>query len=373
VTPTAAHPSDTLQVFFLAAHAQPPTAVATRLADFLRGAESSLDLALYDFRLSDSLKTIITAALHERARAGVAIRIVYDADKPETPRLEAGMDPAPAGTGAFVQALGYPWRRIAGLKLMHHKYIVRDAGRPAAAVWTGSTNVTDDAWTLQENNIVQLFSPAPAAAYARDFNDLWSTGVIENSGAFDPTPNQLTYAGAPATIQVLFSPGRGPAIDFDIAHHVARAQHRVRLCSMLLNSSALLSALSDLLRCCRPRVEVSGIYDRTQMQAVLEQWRDVRHNHWKIGAVRDIVADARLVGKHSTPYSPHTPHDFMHNKALVVDDTVITGSYNFSRSAELNAENILLIDSPALAETYSAYIDHLMALYQHDSVGDIGV
>ena len=53
--------------------------------------------------------------------------------------------------------------------------------------------------------------------------------------------------------------------------------------------------------------------------------------------------------------------------------TVITGSYNFSRSAELNAENILLIDSPALAETYSAYIDHLMALYQHDSVGDIGV
>ena len=209
--------------------------------------------------------------------------------------------------------------------------------------------------------------------HPRDFHDLWSTGVIENSGAFDPTPNQLTYAGAPATIQVLFSPGRGPAIDFDIAHHVARAQHRVRLCSMLLNSSALLSALSDLLRCCRPRVEVSGIYDRTQMQAVLEQWRDVRHNHWKIGAVRDIVADARLVGKHSTPYSPHTPHDFMHNKALVVDDTVITGSYNFSRSAELNAENILLIDSPALAETYSAYIDHLMALYQHDSVGDIGV
>ena len=49
----------------------------------------------------------------------------------------------------------------------------------------------------------------------------------------------------------------------------------------------------------------------------------------------------------------------MHNKVLVIDDTVITGSYNFSRSAQFNAENILFIESAPLAEAYSAYIDHL--------------
>ena len=54
----------------------------------------------------------------------------------------------------------------------------------------------------------------------------------------------------------------------------------------------------------------------------------------------------------------------MHNKVLVVDDTVITGSYNFSRSAEFNAENILFIESPPLAETYGAYIDHLIQKYR---------
>jgi phosphatidylserine/phosphatidylglycerophosphate/cardiolipin synthase-like enzyme len=361
-----------LHASFLAEHEQPPADTATRLADFLRGAVRSLDIAVYDFRLSPPVAAVITTALRERAQAGVTIRIAYDADKPETPRLDAGMDPAPAGTGAFIQALGYPWRRIAGLKLMHNKYIVRDADLPSAAVWTGSTNFTDDAWTLQENNIVQLASPALTASYARDFADLWSTGTIGNSGAFDPAPAQLTYAGTRASVQVLFSPGRGPAIDVDIAQVVARARRRVRICSMLLNSSALLAALSDVLRCC-PGVEVSGIYDRTQMQDVLVQWRDVPHNHWKIGAVRDIVADARLVGKHSTPYSPRAPHDFMHNKVLVVDHTVITGSYNFSRSAEFNAENILIIENAALADAYSAYIDHLMAKYQHDSVGDIGV
>jgi phosphatidylserine/phosphatidylglycerophosphate/cardiolipin synthase-like enzyme len=42
---------------------------------------------------------------------------------------------------------------------------------------------------------------------------------------------------------------------------------------------------------------------------------------------------------------------------------VITGSYNFSRSAQFNAENILFIESAPLADTYSAYIDHLKSKY----------
>jgi phosphatidylserine/phosphatidylglycerophosphate/cardiolipin synthase-like enzyme len=76
-----------------------------------------------------------------------------------------------------------------------------------------------------------------------------------------------------------------------------------------------------------------------------------------------LIARAQLVGKNSTPYTPSGRHDFMHNKILVIDDTVVTGSYNFSRSAQFNAENILFIESPALAERYSDYIDHLLKKY----------
>jgi phosphatidylserine/phosphatidylglycerophosphate/cardiolipin synthase-like enzyme len=43
---------------------------------------------------------------------------------------------------------------------------------------------------------------------------------------------------------------------------------------------------------------------------------------------------------------------------------VITGSYNFSRSAQFNAENILFIDSAPLAGQYSGYIDHAIAKYR---------
>jgi len=48
---------------------------------------------------------------------------------------------------------------------------------------------------------------------------------------------------------------------------------------------------------------------------------------------------------------------------LVIDDTVIAGSYNFSRSAQLNAEDILFIESAPLADSYSAYIDHQKLKY----------
>jgi phosphatidylserine/phosphatidylglycerophosphate/cardiolipin synthase-like enzyme len=89
----------------------------------------------------------------------------------------------------------------------------------------------------------------------------------------------------------------------------------------------------------------------------------VPQNRWKIDALKDIIARAGLVGKNSTPYTPNGRHDFMHNKVLVIDGTVITGSYNFSRSAQFNAENILFIDSAPLAEAYSVYIDHLRRKY----------
>jgi phosphatidylserine/phosphatidylglycerophosphate/cardiolipin synthase-like enzyme len=349
-------------VTFLAEGEQTGEQIAQQLTEFIGGSARSLDIAAYDFRLSLATRAAIEGALRERAQAGVAIRIVYDADKPDQPHLSRGMDPAPSGTGAFVRELGYPSRRISGLKLMHQKYIVRDAGLPAARVWTGSTNFTDDAWALEENNILRIASPALAVRYARDFAELWDAGDIQHTGANDGLDIILTYAGAAAHVRLFFAPGCGQTIDEEIARCVRSARRRVRVCSMLLNSSALVEALQEVIH--SSTVAVDGIYDETQQQEVFRQWQTVPHNHWKIGAVQSIVQDAGLVGKRSTPYSPTSRHDFMHNKVLVVDNTVITGSYNFSHSAEQNAENILFIDSEPLAMAYSAYIDHLVRKYR---------
>jgi len=361
----AAAAGDTLDVRFLAEGAQSGESVARELAAFIGGAQRSLDIAAYDFRLSPPLGAIVTDVLRARADAGVVIRIVYDADKPAQPHLLRGMDPAPSGTGAFVASLGYPFRRIAGLKLMHQKYIARDPDLPSASVWTGSTNFTDDSWTLEENNILRIADSSVTIRYAQDFAELWQDGDIQNTGAVESLTTTLAYGGAPARVRLYFAPGCGQTIDDEVARVVASATRRIRICSMLLNSSALVAALRDRLR--GGAIPVDGIYDATQMQEVFAQWQDVPHNHWKIDAVREIIQAAHLVGKRSTPYSPTSRHDFMHNKVLIVDDAVITGSYNFSHSAEQNAENILFIDSEPLALAYSGYIDALQLRYGNRS------
>ena len=72
-----------------------------------------------------------------------------------------------------------------------------------------------------------------------------------------------------------------------------------------------------------------------------------------------------FAGKPSTPYDgrAESPRDYMHAKIVVVDDAVFTGSFNLSRSGEDNAENILEIEDPRLAEQLSGYIDGLRARY----------
>jgi phosphatidylserine/phosphatidylglycerophosphate/cardiolipin synthase-like enzyme len=348
---------DNLSVFFLAEGEQSGDDVMARLTTFIRVAKQTLDLAVYDMRFSDPLRTQLASALRERADAGVQIRFCYDGDKPPQPNVAAGQDPAPAGTGAFVQSLGYPWRRIAGMKLMHSKFVVRDG----QAVWAGSANMTDDAFALMENNVVEIDSPALANYYAQNFEQLWEKQNFEHTGDIHTEPVPLTFSNQAAKARVMFSPGCGLEIDAEIARRVRAAQRRVRICSLLINSGTLIGELGNLLR--RGGVTVDGIYDRTQMEQVYVQWQEVPQNRWKIGALKEIIARAGLIGKNSTPYTPAGRHNFMHNKVLVIDNTVITGSYNFSRSAQFNAENILFIESAPFAETYSAYIDHLNSKY----------
>jgi len=348
---------DNLLVFFLSEGEQSADDVMARLTTFIRLAKQTLTFAIYDMRFSGPLRVQLAAALRERAEAGVEIRFCYDADKPPQPNLAAGQDPAPAGTGAFVQSLGYPWRRIAGMKLMHSKFVVRDQ----QAVWAGSANMTDDAFTLMENNIVEIDSSALANYYVQNFEDLWEKQNFEHTGDIHTEPVPLTFSDQPATARVMFSPGCGLEIDSEIAKRVRAAQRRVRICSLLINSGTLIGELGNLLR--RGRVAVDGIYDRTQMEQVYLQWEEVPQNRWKIPALKDIIVRAGLIGKNSTPYTPAGRHNFMHNKVLVIDNTVITGSYNFSRSAQFNAENILFIESAPLADVYSAYIDHLKSKY----------
>ncbi len=349
-------------VNFLEQDRQNPADVAAWLADFMAAARTSLHLAIYDFRLSPALAAPVQQALRARAAAGVEIRLAYDAGKPHTTFPGAGVDPAPPGTADFVRQFGpgIATKPITGgdpqmPKLMHHKYIIRDGHTLQGAVWTGSTNFTDDSWTLQENNIVRIDSPELCTYYETDFEELWSRGDIGTSGTHDTG----TVRVGGTAVSVAFAPGEGRTIDHDVAHRIGAARRRLKICSMLITSGGILGALGDALHRGQVR-EYGGIYDRTQMEGVFDQWRG-SPAEWKIAAFAQVSRD--LAGKRSQPYTPDGRHDFMHNKVVVADDAVITGSYNLSHSATENAENLLVIQDRDTADRYNAYIDHLVERY----------
>ncbi|HEY0368937.1 MAG TPA: phospholipase D-like domain-containing protein, partial [Chthoniobacterales bacterium] len=245
---------DQLSAFFLAQDEQTAGTVMAKLVSYIAAAQRTLDFALYDMRFGDLLKAQLVSALAERANVGVQIRICFDGDKPFVPKLAAGQDPAPAGTSAFVDSLGYPYRRIGGMKLMHDKFIIRDR----SAIWTGSLNMTDDAFTLMENNVVQIESSALASSYVEVFEELWEKQNFENTGAVATKAVPVSFNNQPASVRVMFSPGCGLEIDAEIARRVGAAQQRVRICSLLINSGTLINALLALLDA--GRVRVDGVY-----------------------------------------------------------------------------------------------------------------
>lgn len=355
---------DTLAVRFLEEGGQQPAEVAAWMARFIEGARESLDLAVYDCHLSREPAGLLRDALRDRSRAGVQIRLVYDSgDKPQSGAgMDAkGADPAPENTHERVKELGLPddcVRAIRGERaLMHHKYLIRDREH----VWTGSLNFSDDSLARMENIVVALTSHKIAGYFDRDFAQLWRTREIAASGAFPTEPDTLRFDQNPARTDVDFAPGQGHQINEWVAEKLRNGRRRIVLCSMLLNSSKILQAM--LAQLDRGAVEFEGVYDHTQMSSVLDQWREIPDLGWKIEAVQRVIREGHLVGKHSRPYRPGRRHNFMHNKTVVVDDTVITGSFNLSHNARDNAENMLAIESPALAAEVVEYTRALAARF----------
>jgi phosphatidylserine/phosphatidylglycerophosphate/cardiolipin synthase-like enzyme len=339
--------------------------VAQRLAQFVTAATVSVDVAIYDFRLSDQLAGPVVDALTSAARRGVQVRIAYDAGKPAeaTPatfaRLQA--DPAPPGTRAWVNerftgtaVQTKPITSPSG-QLMHSKYVIRDAGHRHDAVWTGSANFTDDAWTRQENNLLTIASSALARGYRADFDQLWTAGSIKQTGGGDA--GTTTVDGIAVAWD--FAPADGQAIDAFLVKQVNAASHRIVLATMVLTSHPLLAALAAAIT---RGVPVTGIYDAGQMGPIAKEWG--KHPSSATALTEWHTISAQLVGKHSTPYSPTATHDFMHNKILVTDNNLVTGSYNLSVNAQANAENQLHIHNQRLTDQYVTYIDTIATAYQ---------
>ncbi len=343
---------------FLEDGAQSAEGTASILAEFISAATATLEIAIYDLRLAGgAAQTLLDAVRGARAR-GVAIRVIFNQDHPKhrpiPPPSEVDWD--------LLKQMEVPFHPVSGVPdLMHHKYVVRDR----TAVWSGSTNWTTDSWTREENVVVRVDSAELAAAYLEDFEVLWTTRDVSASGKFSAPWVELPGV----RVRPFFSPGRGQKMSHEIAHRVAAATRRVRIASPVITSGPVLGTLAELIK--SPRGELHGIYDRTQMDEVQRQWTRNRLSGWKLEAFSAVAGSGLFSSKVSTPYAIGSVHDFMHAKLTVADDTVFVGSYNLSHSGEMNAENVLEIESAPLADHCVAYIERITARYRVPAPGPL--
>ncbi|MCX7006941.1 MAG: phospholipase D family protein [Kiritimatiellaeota bacterium] len=140
----------------------------------------------------------------------------------------------------------------------------------------------------------------------------------------------------PATVEIFYSPHGGCTEAIVNTLHAAKQTIFVQAYSF--TSSPIEAALAAA---AKRGVKVRLILDRSNLTQKSSEADDAA------AAGLPVLIDAK--------------HEIAHNKIIIVDgETVITGSFNFSRNAEENnAENLLIIRSKDVAARYTAnWHDH---------------
>ena len=133
-----------------------------------------------------------------------------------------------------------------------------------------------------------------------------------------------------ADIQVYFSPKGG--CTEAVVENLNKATNRVLVQAYSFTSVPIARALVDAQK---RGVKVQAILDKSQ-----------RKEHY---------TEADFLLHAGVPTYIDAKHAIAHNKIMVIDSrTILTGSFNFTKAAEENnAENLLVIEDVALAKKYS--------------------
>jgi phosphatidylserine/phosphatidylglycerophosphate/cardiolipin synthase-like enzyme len=197
-----------------------------------------------------------------------------------------------------------------------------------------------------------------AARFRQNFEELWSGPDVGRSGHVEPEPADVEGT----QVTAWFTPGHGEELSQRIATAIGAARHRVRIASPVITSGPILGTLAGLAD--NGGRDIAGVLDGPQTDTVFHQWAENGHTAWKIPLLGELLSKLPFSAKPSTPWTPELAvHDFMHAKVTVADEVVFIGSFNLSRSGEQNAESVLEIHDPTLAERLARFVDEVRGRY----------
>ncbi|MBN1147604.1 MAG: hypothetical protein JXA78_10140 [Anaerolineales bacterium] len=286
------------------------------LANAIRAARLSVDVAALQIDLWS-----LRDALIDAQRRGLAVRIVTESDYLDGAEMQALIE-------AGIPALG---DRREGL--MHNKFAVLDRQE----IWTGSMNFTINGAYRNNNNLVRIRSSKLAENYTVEFEEMF---VDDRFGPGSPANTPHPTFGLDGTLlEVYFSPDDGAASR--LLDLIDQANQSIYFLAYSFTSDELAEALIER---AANGVSVSGVIEASQYESNIGGQFD---------RLRAAGLDVRLDGN---------PRN-MHHKVLIIDEAiVVTGSYNFSKSAETrNDENVLILHRPDIAAIYLSEFKDILA------------
>jgi len=290
---------------------------------YINKAQTTLDMCVYDNR-SDAIIT----AVNQAYLRGVTIRFIS-----ETTSLNYSL----SDLNASIPLL----KRNDGTNIMHNKFVIIDRDNENNA-WliTGSANHTPDNLAVDPNNVVFIQDKTLALAYTTEFEEMWgSSGTTPNltnskfgAAKTDNTPHSFMVGGK--TIELYFSPSDGTSSHIITAINTAQTDFSFAMFTFIHNGigDAVVDAHNS-------GVVVKGIIE------------NVSYFGSEYSSL--VSAGIPVLSHESIPNSFHHKYGVTDATNQTSDPLVITGSHNWTNSAEEdNDENTLIIHDSQIAAMY---------------------
>ncbi len=364
------------------------------IAQAIRGAKRTVDVAMYSY--SDAA---IGAALTDAVARGVKVRFLFDTASEDRKLTGAALAATKSGR---LEAAGIDVRWVN--KIMHHKFTIIDGPREDAAfaegasLITGSGNWSNGAATKYDENTVFLTAyPELSLRFQREFDHLWSHSrdVASNPAIVsDITVKEIAEEAIPedpgmhvyftsdnfTAVNDGFTGNRKNTISDVLVEAIGRAEKRIHVASGHLRSRPVSEALMAR-KAEDPDLDVRVYLDGQEYISQSSHDQQVADLDVCVAAATTESKKASCLDKGflfglavgqadidvrykyyayrwDASYAPQ-----MHNKYLIVDDELFTGSYNLSDNAEhATFENMLHFRGPEfvdLVEEFEARFDVL--------------
>ncbi len=277
------------------------------LAAAIDSARLSVDVAVYNLNLWS-----IRDALIHAERRGVTVRMVMESDNMDGEEVQDLLD-------AGIPIIGDQHEG-----LMHDKFVIIDRSE----VWVGSMNYTTNGAYLDNNNLLRIRVEKLAKNYSTEFEEMFTDRLFGSEKASDTPYPRLFLDGT--TVENYFSPNGG--IANRIVELVRGAKKSIHFMAFSFTSDDIGQAVRDQ---AFMGLTVSGVMDADQVKS---------NEGTEYDAFKQAGLNVRLDGIDG----------LMHHKVIIIDESiVITGSYNFTNSAETrNDENVFIISNPVVAAQY---------------------